>query len=75
MYTVIGIEKVDYTNKQGRPVMGVKLHCTFESSKVEGLSVESVYVSSNVDTSDIIIGSVIDIYYNRYKQVAQIQLM
>ena len=75
MYTVIGIEKVDYTNKQGKPVLGVKLHCTYEVNKVQGLAVESIYCTSSIDTSDIIIGSIIDVLYNRFGQVARIQLI
>lgn len=75
MYTVIGKETIDYTNKQGKPVLGTKLHCTYERSSVDGLSVESIYCSNNVDCSDVECGSIIDVYYNRFKQVAQINII
>ena len=73
-YIVVGIEKVDYTNKQGKQVRGTKLHCTIERKNTEGLAVETVYVSDDVCPA-ISLGAVIDVLYNKYGGVKYVSIV
>ena len=71
IYKVIGIENVDYTNKQNFRVQGKKFHCLFQNDdKIQGLGVESIYCKHDVNTSDISIDAYIEPLYNRYGQIA-----
>ncbi|MEY8352122.1 hypothetical protein AALB39_02075 [Lachnospiraceae bacterium 54-53] len=69
---VLGIKKVDYTNKAGKHVLGTSLHTVHDGRDMEGQMVESIYISSNTDIADLSkvkIGCMIDIEYNRYGSV------
>lgn len=69
---VLGIQKVDYTNKVGKHVVGTSLHTVHDGRNVEGQMVESIYISSNADIADISkvkVGCAIDIEYNRFGSV------
>ncbi len=60
MFNVVGIQKVDFTDKDGKPVQGTKFHCMREKDFVEGYAVESVFVRSDVDVSDVALGSTVE---------------
>ncbi len=77
MYSVVGIQTVNYTNKAGEPVSGKKLHLVGEVKDTEkfiGQEVETVYISdkSDINVSGIYIGDTIDISYNKYGSVVAI---
>lgn len=80
MYCIVGIEKVDYTSKKtGREVKGTKLHllCAVdeENENVDGQCVESVYVSENVPILGLNVGDSIEILYNKFGQVTQVNIV
>lgn len=75
--TVLGIQAVDYVSKKsGRPVKGLTLHCSHCDQAVEGLMVESVYISDNLDCYREICSvrpkDVIDVQYNNRGYVAEV---
>lgn len=73
MFNVVGIQKVDFTDKDGKPIQGTKFHCMREKDFVDGYAVESVFVRSDVDTSEVKVGSEIEFVTgfreNRVRQV------
>lgn len=72
MYKILGIQSVDYTNKSGNRVSGVRLHCTYEDKRVTGYAVESIFVSSSVSTDKFEVGDEIDVLYNKYGSVSRV---
>lgn len=69
---VLGVQQVNYTNKDGRSVSGVRIHYTTEGNKyVEGLICENQYISSQLlQNNEIIhVGDQVRFYYNRYGSV------
>jgi hypothetical protein len=40
---VIGVKKVDYTNKSGKAVKGQEIHIAFKSEEVIGLATEKIF--------------------------------
>lgn len=75
MYNVVGIEKVNYTNKAGRKVIGTALHCLCEEPKYGGYAVERIYCSSSVDCSNVSVNSNIDVLYNKYGSVSRVDVI
>lgn len=75
MYNLVGYEKVDYTNKQGVQITGHRLHLTYESDKIQGQGVESVYVSSTVQMPKLALGQKVDVLYNRFGKVSAISVL
>lgn len=69
---VVGIEKVNYENKQGRTVNGTRLHMTYDNNRVDGSAVDCVFVGDRVEMPDIQLGDEINIFYNRYGSVESI---
>ena len=42
---IVGKQNVDYVSKKtGQPVTGVTLHCVGESSRVEGMECETIFL-------------------------------
>lgn len=75
MYNVVGIEKVDYKNRQGRQIKGTALHCMVENEKYGGYAVERVYIGSDVDCSAIAVNSNVDILYNKYGKLVKVNII
>lgn len=75
MYTVYGIENVDYVNRQNRHVEGVRLHCTYSSDKINGSGCEAFWCGRNVNLpSDLKLGDDVNILYNRYGGIEAVVL-
>ena len=77
--TVIGKGKVDYVSKKtNQQVSGVTLHVTREDKNVDGLAVETIFISakSNVfsDADSVKLGDKVNVAYNRYGSVDSITL-
>lgn len=76
MYKIVGIKEINYFNKKtNRQVNGIEFHCLTKDNKVEGYSVEKVYVSDNLISSlskKPELNDIIDILYNKYGSIGQI---
>lgn len=71
---LVGIEEIDYENKEGRRIVGTKLHCTYESEKVEGYAtLGPIYCGEKVDCSALNIGDEIEVFYNNFKKPVFVQ--
>ncbi len=76
-YRVIGKERVEYTNKDGKPVKGYALHTYTNKDKVDGLAVERIFVSDKLELSNIDLIKPemdVDILYNRYGKIEKIEI-
>lgn len=73
MYTIIGKEDVSYVSKKtNQPVIGTRLYLTYEHEKIDGYGVESVFCNSLIATDHLSVGDQIDVYYNKFGNVAEI---
>lgn len=71
---VIGIQKIDYENRQGNRVVGTKLHCVYPMDVVEGFAVESIFTKTELPQG-LKLDSDIVVYYNKYGSVECIELV
>ena len=60
MFSVVGIQKLDFTDNNGKLIKGTKFHCIRSKEFVDGSAVETVFVPSDVDVSSVVVGSVVD---------------
>lgn len=80
---LIGIEKINYTNKEKKEVRGIKLYYTFhagEKRNVEGVICDSIYIPEHraeviEDIGFIQLGDEFDILYNRFGGVQDIKII
>lgn len=71
---VIGIQKIDYTSRNGNQVVGTKLHCAYLMDVVEGYAVEAVFTKKPLPQG-LKLDSTINVYYNKYGSVECIELV
>ena len=76
---LIGIQRVDYTNKNGYHILGYKLHTSTpaKSDDAIGEITEGVFVSDQVfGTCDhLAVGDEISIAYNKYGKVIAVSVV
>ncbi len=76
---LIGIQRVDYTNKNGYHVLGYKLHTSSPAKFDDALGeiTEAVFVSDQVfATCDhLAVGDEISFAYNKYGKVAGVSVI
>lgn len=70
---LIGIQRVDYTNKNGYHVLGYKLHTSIPAKAEDAIGeiTEGIFVSDQVfSTCDqLAVGDEISVAYNKYGKV------
>lgn len=76
-YIVYGIEPVDYERKSDkRRVVGTRLHCTFESDKINGSGCQAFWCPQRVDLpSSLVLGSTVEILYNQWGNVETVRIV
>ena len=79
MYKVIGIKNINYTSKAGHPVKGVELHVTHEDKRVEGVAVDTIFVSDRTVVEsgyyvEELQGATLTPLYNKYGKIERIEL-
>ena len=76
---LIGIQRVDYTNKNGYHVLGYKLHTSTpaKSDDAIGEITEAVFVSDSAfSTCDhLAVGDEVSIAYNKYGKVTGVSVI
>ena len=76
---LIGIQRVDYTNKNGYHIIGYKLHTSTPAKfgDAVGEITEAVFVSDQVfSTCDqLAVGDEISIAYNKYGKVSAVSVV
>lgn len=76
---IVGKRNVIYTSKRtNQLVEGIELHCTGARNNVEGLAVESIFISvNNADYNEVKavpLGTEIRCSYNRWGNVDSVQV-
>lgn len=76
---LIGIQRVDYTNKAGYHIMGYKLHTSTPAMREDciGEITDAIFVSDQVfATCDhLAVGDEISISYNKYGKVSAVSVI
>lgn len=71
-YKVLGVQLVDFKGKDGSPVQGTKLYCSYEeeSEFLQGEKVETLFFSKmRFGSLDVVPGDHLAVSYNRYGKV------
>lgn len=68
---LVGIENIDYQNKQGKRIVGTKLHMTYPKDNCVGDCVFSEFVGNGV-SADVEIGDEIQLLYNKFGKVIEV---
>lgn len=75
---LIGIQRVDYTNKNGFHILGYKLHTSIPAKSNDSIGeiTDAVFVSDQVFSScdDLAVGDEISIAYNKYGKVSAVSV-
>ena len=77
VYTVAGIENVNYTSKKSnKQVTGFILHLqsALPDSKGLGVRCENQYASTEL-AKDIALGDIVELLYNRYGTLEEIRIV
>ena len=69
---LVGIEKIDYVNKNNVRISGNRLHFVYEDKKVQGCATEIIFVGCGIDVANLKIGNKYNILYNKFGKVADI---
>lgn len=76
---LIGIQRVDYTNKNGYHILGYKLHTSTPAKNNDSIGeiTDAVFVSAQVFATcdEIAVGDEISIAYNKYGKVSGVSIV
>ena len=75
VYTCIGIRNVDFKGNDGNQVSGMNLWLSYTDPYIDGVGVEKVFIpSSRVSKLSFLptVGSVCELFYNKYGKVQDI---
>lgn len=76
---LIGIQRVDYTNKNGYHILGYKLHTTTLAKTNDSIGeiTDAVFVSDQVYATcdELAVGDEISIAYNKYGKVSAVSVI
>lgn len=71
-FTLVGVENVDYTNRQGKRVIGKRLHVLQDSvgEKIRGSRVREMWISSEKEiyktVDNLPLNKQIEVYFDMY---------
>ena len=70
---LVGMQKVDFKDKDGKLVNGTSLYVTYSKDYVDGIAVEKIWANSNaVIDSNVRLNTNIDVLYNKYGKVTAV---
>ena len=76
---LIGIQRVDYTNKKGYHILGYKLHTSTPAKTKDSIGeiTDSVFVSDQIFATcdQLAVGDEIDIAYSKYGKVSAVSVI
>lgn len=71
--TILGKRSVDFTDKDGRRIVGFSVYIAHDEKNVEGMSCEKIFISPEMmPKSGITVGSEMVVDYNNRGKVAAI---
>ena len=72
-HTLLGLKKVSFTAADGKVVDGTTLYVAYDADGVKGMAADKLFVSSSkMPKKELVVGSDIDIYFNRFGKVDSI---
>ena len=74
---IVGLKRVDFKDKDGSQIQGVKVYVNLPEDNVEGMATDSFFLSDNkfADIHDALcVGSLIDVHYNKYGKISSVTL-
>ena len=75
IHVVLGKRPISFTAKDGKEIAGTTLYLGYETKGVEGMAAEKVFISAEkVPTNDIVVGSEVNVHFNRYGKVEAIDV-
>ena len=75
LHMVLGKKAVSFTADDGKEISGTRLYIGYEAKGVEGMATDKVFVSAaKMPKGDIVVGSEVNIHYNRYGKVEAIDV-
>lgn len=72
MYDVLGFEKIDYVNKNGRRIRGTKIYLAFERENCEGFATTDEYLAESIDYVPRL-GDKVNFFYDKYRKVVKVE--
>lgn len=75
MFKIVGIEKVNYTAKDGHVVNGTRLYLTYEDKNIDGYGTDSIYCGDKIPLMGLAVGDTIEVHYNKYGKVSKVEIM
>lgn len=73
IHTVLGKKAVSFTTDDGKEITGVTLYLGYEERNVEGMAAVKVFVSeAKMPKEPIVVGSEVNVHFNRYGKVEAI---
>ena len=70
--SLVGVQRVNFTNNVGEVIKGSKLYCAFEDSNVEGLRTEAFFVKPEVKIPECKINDAIELSFNMKGKIEKI---
>lgn len=72
-HTVLGKKSVSFTTNDGKVINGTTLYVAFDADGVEGMAADKLFVTTEkMPKKNIVVGSDIDVYFNRFGKVDSI---
>lgn len=62
--TILGIQKIKFTNSDGKIIAGTNIFCAFKDENVEGLRADKFYIKDGIKIPDCKINDTIEISFN-----------
>lgn len=73
LHTVLGKKSVSFTASDGKEITGTTLYLGYEAEGVEGMAADKVFISAaKMPKKEILVGSDVDVLFNRYGKVETI---
>ncbi len=71
--TLLGIQRIDFTNKEGETIRGTNIYCAFPDEKVEGFRAEKFFLKEGFALpKDVKIDGQINLFFNMNGKVEAI---
>lgn len=68
-----GVQRVNFTNKEGETINGNNIFCAFKDKNVEGLRTEKFFLKEGVDLpKDTKLNDIIDLSFNMNGRVEKV---
>lgn len=70
--SLVGVQRVNFTNNVGEVIKGTKLYCAFADGNVDGLRTEAFFVKPEVKIPECKINDTIELSFNMKGKIEKI---